>query len=172
MRLYEIATEFKTLRDIVENDIEFDEQTGEVINNDDIIKELFNSIVLTLGDKLDSSAYVINELEAHSDALKEEAKRLNARAKQWQDNADKLKALMQLALIESEEGKIKTERFTFSLRKSETVEIDSLISPEDFDRKYVRIKREFDKTKIKDALKNGIELSGCSIATKQNLQIK
>lgn len=172
MRLFAIAEEFKTLRDIVENDLEFDPETGEIIDNSAVIAEMFNDISVVLSDKLDNSAYVIKELEATSDALKEEAKRLSDRAAHFAKNAEKLKTLVAMALEASGEPKLKTDRFTFSFRKSESVEIDPMVTPEDFDRRYIRIKREFDKTKIKGALKKGERIDGASIVEKQNLQIK
>lgn len=172
MRLYDIASEFKTLRDIAENSLEFDPETGEIIDTSDLINELFNELNMTLSDKLENSAYVISELEAMADALKVESKRLNERAVMWVKNAERLKGLMQYALEQTDDKKLKTDKFTFSLRKSESVEIDALIDVEDFDRKYVRIKREFDKTKIKSALKAGEEITGARIVEKQSLQIK
>lgn len=170
--MFEIATEFKSLRDLVENDCEFDSDTGEVIDNSDVLDELFNGIQLQLSDKLDNSAYVIKELEATADMLKDEAKRLSERAKQLLNNAERLKGLMSYALSQSGDDKIKTDKFTFSFRKSESVEIDELITPEDFDRKYIRIKREFDKTKIKTALKNGEIIEGATLQENMNFQIK
>lgn len=172
MRLFEIATEFKELRDLIENDLEFDSETGEVIDNQETLVALFNELQSTLQDKLNNSAYVIAELEASASALRDEAKRLTERAKHFESNADKLKNLMAFALSESGEEKIKTERFTFSFRKSEQVEIDPIITPDDMDRRYVRIKREFDKAKIKDALKKGEIVEGAHIVEKRNFQIK
>jgi hypothetical protein len=104
--------------------------------------------------------------------LKEEAKRLSERATRYTKNADKLKDLMSLAFNASGEKKIVTTKFTFSTRKSETVEFDELLSPDDFPRQFVRIKREFDKTKIKEALKKGEIIDGAKIVTNQNFQIK
>lgn len=172
MRLFEIATEFKSLRDIVENDCEFDPETGEVIDNEQVLTDLFNGLQVKLSYKLDNAAYVIKELDATSESLKAEAKRLSDRASYLSKNADRLKNLMSYALSESGDDKIKTDKFTFSFRKSETVEIDPLITPEDFDRKFIRIKREFDKTKIKTALKNGEIIEGATLQDNMNFQIK
>lgn len=172
MRLYEIGEEFKALRDIVENDVEFDEETGEIFDTSSVLEQLFNELETKLSDKLDAAAFITKELEQTSDALKDEAKRLSSRASNYSKNADKLKSLMLLALEASGEDKIKTLKWTFSTRKSESVEIDALITPEDIERKYTRLKREFDKTAIKAALKSGIEIDGATIVVKQNLQIK
>jgi hypothetical protein len=172
MRLFEIATEFRELRDLVENDLEFDEETGEVIDNQEVLVALFGELQLSLSDKLDNAAYVIDELLNGAAGLKAEAKRLNERARHYENNAEKLKALMAFALTESGEPKLKTDKHTFSFRKSEQVEIDELVTPDDFDRRYIRIKREFDKTKIKKALKDGEEIEGAALVEKQNFQIK
>lgn len=172
MRLYEISEEFKSLRDIVENDLEFNEETGEVVDTSTTIELLFNGLLIKLSDKLDGAAYIAKELEQTADALKDEAKRLTARASHFSKNADRLKALMLAALVESEEDKIKTDKWTFSTRKSETIEIDPLVTADDMDRKYTRLKREFDKVALKAALKDGIEIEGVSIATSINLSIK
>lgn len=172
MKLFHIAQEFNALKSIMENDLEFNEETGEVTDNSELINELFNDISVSLSDKLDNSSYIVAELNGVAEILKDEAKRLTARAKHFENNAETLKSLMSYALQSSGEDKIKTDKFTFSFRKSETVEIDSLILPEDFDRRFIRIKREFDKTKIKTALKNGEHIEGASIVEKQNFQIK
>jgi len=172
MRLFEIASEFKTLRDLVENDCDFNEETGEVVDNEAILTELFNGLQLKLSDKLDNAAYVIKELDATTESLKAEAKRLSERASYLSKNAERLKGLMSLALSESGDDKIKTEKFTFSFRKSETVEIDPLFTPDDYDRKFIRVKREFDKVKIKKALQNGEVVEGASLSENMNFQIK
>ena len=66
--------------------------------------------------------------------------------------------------------KFETARVRLSWRSSESVEgsgIDAL--PDE----YLRFKDpEPDKTKIKAALKAGVELKGCTLVAKQNLQIK
>lgn len=172
MRLYEIAKEFDALRDIVENDCEFDAETGEVVDNSTLIAELFADISGSLSTKLDNAAYIISELESTATSLKEEAKRLSSRASTFEKNADKLKSLMAYALEASGEAKIKSDRFTFSFRKSEQVELDAMINVDDFDRRYLRIKREIDKIKLKTALKAGEVVIGAKIVEKQNFQIK
>jgi len=171
MRLFEIASEFRQLRDIVENDLEFDEETGEITDNSLVIAQLFNELGMKLSDKLDNSSYIVKQLEVTSDALKEEAKRLNDRSKALQSNADKLKELMLSALMETEEKKIKTDKWSFSTRKSESVDISYEF---DLFGEYVRVKevREPDKTAIKTALKNGEILAGASIIAKTSLTIK
>lgn len=172
MKLFEIAEEFRLLKEIAEADCEYDEETGEVIDNYATLSELFDSIQMKLEEKLEASAYTITELESVADALKLEAKRLNERANRYGKNADYIKSIMLNAVNESGLPKIKTDKFTFSKRKSVVVEIDPLITPDDFSREYVRIKREIDKTKVKDALKRGELITGASLQEREHLQIK
>jgi phage host-nuclease inhibitor protein Gam len=172
VRLFEIAGEYKALQDILENDLEFDEETGEITDNSAVIQELFNELALTLSSKLDNSAYVVLNLRTASDALKEEAKRLNDRAKHFANNAEKLESMMANALQSSGEMKLKTDRFTFSFRKSEQVEIADLLSIDDFDERFVRVKKELDRVNLKKALKSGEAIKGVEIVEKQNFQIK
>jgi seryl-tRNA synthetase len=172
MKLFEIAGEFRALRDILENDIEFDEETGEITDTSLTIQSLYNEIALKLSDKLDNSAYVVKNLETTSKALKEEAKRLSDRAKQLQDNADKLKQLMEYALIESGEDKLKTDKFTFSFRNSESLSIEDSVMPSDLPSEFVRVKYEFDKVSLKEALKNGELFDGVSISKNKSFTIK
>jgi hypothetical protein len=172
MRLYEIAQEFKDLYFIMENDCEYDEETGEVVDNSELIAELFNQISSTLEDKLDNAAYIVKELTQTSEAIKSEAKRLSARASNLEKNAEKLKSLMAYAFEQSGHSKIETLKWTFGTRKSEVVEIDSVLTPEDISRKYTRLKREFDKAAIREALKSGVEIEHTRIVTKHNFQIK
>jgi hypothetical protein len=172
MKLYEIAQEFGALRVLMESDLEFDSETGEVVDNSELIEKLFSEISLTLGDKLDNAAYIVAELNTTATALKEEAKRLSDRAAHFTKNAEKLKDLMHFAFNASGEKKITTTKFTFSSRKSESLEIDKTVTPEDLPRRFVRIKREFDKTKIKEALKADEVIPGARLLEKQNFQIK
>lgn len=169
MRLYDIKQEFIALNELLEND--YDPETGEVYNNEALIKSMFNELALTLSDKLESAAYTVQSLELQSKALKDEAKRLADRAKRLENNADYLKSIMLSALIELPDQKLKTTKFNFSTRKSEQVIIEEGFNMKG---KYVRVKetREPDKTAIKEAIKNGELVIGVTLVTNQSLTIK
>jgi len=172
MKLFEIIEEFRALRDILENDCEFDDETGEITDNSATLQELYNGLALTLSDKLDNSAYVIKNIETASKALKDEAARLAQRAKRLSDNSDRLKQLMEDALIESGQDKLQTDRFTFSFRKSESLNIDESVMPSDLPDNFVRVKYEFDKVALKEAIKHGEFFDGVQIIAKKNFSIK
>ena len=69
--------------------------------------------------------------------------------------------------------KIETNEYSFSFRKSESVNIDSFVfdtNNEEFNRTTIKV--EPDKTAIKKALKDGVEVMGASLESKLNLQVK
>ena len=144
MNLFDLTGQYLQLKELSEQ-IEFNEETGEIIDNSDTINELFNEIGGELNDKLDSCQYVIKSLESDSNALKEEAKRLNAKAKVLSNNADRIKSMMLESLKASELQKVKSKHFNFSLRKSKSVNV---INEELLGREFFRIKKEVDKTKL------------------------
>ena len=166
--LFDLSQQFYTLGDILENDVEFNEETGEIIDNSETINKLFEELELSLNDKLDNCQKWILENSAKVEALKKESKRLNDKAKAIENKTDRLKELMKLSLVAS--GKtIKTDIFTFSLRKSKAVQV---ADENELPRNYVRIEKKADKKAIKEALENGIEIPGCSISENVSLSVK
>ena len=166
--LFDLNQQFYTLRDILENDVEFNEETGEIIDNSETINKLFEELELSLNDKLDNCQKWILENSAKVEALKKESKRLESKYKAIENKTDRLKELMKLSLVAS--GKtIKTDIFTFSLRKSKAVQV---ADENELPRNYVRIEKKPDKKAIKEALENGIEIPGCSFAENVSLSVK
>ena len=166
--LFDLNQQFYILRDILENDVEFNEETGEIIDNSETINKLFEELELSLNDKLDNCQKWILENSAKVEALKKESKRLNDKAKAIENKTDRLKELMKLSLVAS--GKtIKTDIFTFSLRKSKAVQV---ADENELPRNYVRIEKKADKKAIKEALEKGIEIPGCSFVDNVSLSVK
>lgn len=169
MTLFNYSLEFQVLKDLMENDIEVNEETGEFIDNSKIIADLFGEISMKFDDKLNDSQRWVIEQEAMAEALKAEAKRLTTRATALQNKADTVTNLMKNAILSSGNTKYKTDLFNFSIRKSESVQV---LSEDELPREYVRIVRNADKVKIKEALKKGEHIEGCSIVEKQSLTVK
>ena len=78
--LYGLSQEFRAFEE-VSNEIEFDDETGEIIDNTDTLKQLFEELECNYIDKLDSCQYIRKELEGKADLLAAEIKRLQARKK-------------------------------------------------------------------------------------------
>ena len=66
--------------------------------------------------------------------------------------------------------KFKTPRVSISYRKSESVEVQDISK---LNEEYLKFSDpEVDKTKVKKALKDGIELSGVVLVQNNNIQIR
>lgn len=166
--LFELNQQFYTLKDILDNDVEFNEETGEIIDNTEIINQLFQELDLSLSDKLDNCQKWILENEAKVEALKKESKRLSDKAKAISNKVERLEELMKLSLVASGKN-IETDTFKFSLRKSKSVQI---LDEDNLPRQFLRIKKEADKKAIKKALEDGLEVVGCSFVENTSLVVK
>lgn len=107
----------------------------------------------------------------------DEAEAMKAQAKRIQEAAAKVEA--KAAGIEKfiasnmrPEDKIKDDRVKLSLRKSQAIEIESTTSPTDLPLEYQKVTISADRTLLTKAIKNGEEISGVTLATRWNLQIK
>ena len=106
MSLFDIGQEFKSLYDMA-NDVEFDEVTGEIVDNTNILKNLFDEVEDTLINKLDNCQYIRKELEASSTMLAAEIKRLQAKKKALDNRSNRLKNIMQETFIITGDTKLK-----------------------------------------------------------------
>lgn len=171
MKLFDYSKEFLALKELSE-ELEFNPETGEVTDNSDLVREMYQGLELSLSEKLDNTALLIKELESAEVTLKNEADRLNKKAKAYKNKVENLRELMKFALKSSDNDKLKTDRFTFSVRKSLSVEIDENLSPDLLPDDLIRIKKEFNKTAIKKALENFESVEGCKLVENESLQIR
>lgn len=169
MRIFEYNEQFKELYDMSE-DVEFNEETGEIIDNSEILSELFNDLNLELSEKLDNTNYLIKELDSMETALKDEAKRLNDKAKAINNRQKYLKDLIKTALESSGQTKIKS-KFSYSLSTRKSLNYDD-VSMFGLDEEFIRIKQELDKTKIKDFIKAGGKVDGVKEVENTSLSIR
>lgn len=171
MKLFDYSKEFLTLKEISE-DLDFNPETGEIADNSELIKEMYQGLELSLSEKLDNTALLIKELESAESTLKNEADRLNKKAKAYKNKIENLRELMKFALKSSDNDKLKTDKFTFSVRKTLSVEIDENLSPDLLPDSLIRIKKEFNKTAIKKALEDFESVEGCKLVENESLQIR
>lgn len=164
LSLFDIGSEFKILSELMEE--EFDQETGELINKDKEINELYDGIKLSLEEKFNNSQRYLLSLKSENDLLDSEIKRLQAKKKAIQNKSLRVKDLMLSTLQATDLTKLKTSLFNFSIKKSESVEIDTI---DNLSRSYLRIKYEADKTEIKKALKDGVELDGVRLVESKSL---
>ena len=157
--IYEISNDYLNLMN------EIEQAEGE------ITPEMEAQLKINEGELQSKSiAYlaVIKEREAFVTQIDEEIKRLTALKKRNNSLVDRLKENILNAV--NLFGTIETQFNKFSIRKSESVEVlDVNELPKEY--KVVKVTEQADKKAIKEALKSGKQIVGCSILTNSNLKI-
>ena len=160
MNLYEIKEQFREWqRKVIEN-------YGEVTDED--LEELKNLESLA-EDKIEGYAVIIKESLSEADIYKAEAERLLEMAKKKSNLAERLKRNLDDFMQEQGKEKFESIKTVISYRKSTVLDIaeDTKIP-----KRFLKIEEKIDKAKIKEHLNMGGKLKGCSLVTKQNIQIK
>ena len=166
MNLYELTAEYNNLLAKL--------QDSDDMSDDDMSALLTADGELT--DKLESYANVISELEADSEKLAKEAKRLLDRRKTIDNNIERMKTAVANTLILQGIDKKKTATHTFGFRSSSSVEVKD---EDEFIHWAIQygydglLKQTFtlNKTLIKQALEQGQEIPAF-IVEKKKLTIK
>lgn len=157
MKLYEIE-------DAILNCL--DPETGEIID-----EALFDELNLKRDEKIENILLAVKNLTAEAKAIREEEQNLAKRRRVTENKAESLKNFVSGILNGSN---FKTPRVAATWRKSEGVVVCNVcdLMTGDFDG-YLKYKEpEPDKTKIKAALKSGVNIPGCYIEERNNLNIK
>ena len=162
MNIYNIQSEYQQLvNQLIENGGEI---TPELELALQINKDNFHS-------KSEYYGYITKHFDVEMDIIDNEIKRLQQAKKSREKTIERLKATIELAMNTFDIDKIETPLIKISFRKSESVEVSDVNElPNEF--KVIKLTESADKLKIKDALKSGMFISGCSIKTNRNLQIK
>ena len=135
-----------------------DLETGEIIDTDKL-----NELELERESKIEGVACWIKDLKAEAEALKNEKQALAERQKVAENKAESLKKWLAYAL---QGEKFKTTKCAISFRKSEAVEVtdeglNNLMKEHDELLTYKA--PEPNKTKIKQALKDGLSVEGVQL---------
>lgn len=155
--LYQIRSE-------IENFVaECDEETGEFLNAD-----AWDELNMAYEEKVENTACFIKNLRADILALKTEEANLEQRRKRLEKKA----AYLEKLLLNNMNGeKFETAKCVVSFRKSVSVEVSDIsVLPEHL--LTIETTTKPNKTAIGKLLKAGEEVLGCSLAEKQNINIK
>ena len=157
-----MAKLYDLVREIEDFEFEVDEETGEILNAEDL-----DNLELEKNEKIEQLCLWIKNLKSDAAAYKAEKDSFAKKQKAAENKAESIKNYIAYILAGE---KFKTDRVTVSYRKSEQVEcLDMSLVDDD----YLRFKApELDKTKIKKALKDGVKVGGCMLVERQNMQIK
>lgn len=156
-------TLFDINKAILDFQYEIDEETGEILNAEEL-----DQLQMAREDKIEGVGLWIKNLTAEAEAVKKEKDAMADRQRRLEKKVESLKRYLEYAL---QGEKFSTPRISMSFRKSESVFIPDEAQLDDRFVNVTMVKKP-DKKLIKDSLKAGLEVPGAELVTKQNLQIK
>lgn len=165
MKTFDIVKEMTAIQELIEA-VDYNEETGEIIDNSETVKALLEELELSKNDKLDNIEYMKREYKAAAETLQGEIKRLTERKAMMLRNVERLADLQGLLL--QNEG-TKTDKFTFFYGTSTSVDV---VDEDALPHEFLAIKYTPDKKAIGDKMKLGFEVDGCKLVTKTSLRVK
>ena len=138
------------------------------------VADTFEALDGEFDDKADNLACIIKELTAAAKDIKEQEDALKARRRAKENAAERIKSLLSMSMQRIGRERIDTARNLITFRKSTGLRIEDA---DDFVQRHrdlckVETVVTIPKKEITDRLKAGEEISGATLETRQNLQIK
>ena len=157
MNLYELSVAFQEVQNM-----ELDPE---------VMKDTLDSIEDAIENKAENIAKLVRNLESDVSAYKEEEDRLKTKRQAMENKVKWLKTYLEDNMKLSGKTKFKSGMFNFSIQKNPvSVNItDENILPEDY---LIPQPPKVDKTSLKEALKNGIEVPGAELKQTEGLRIR
>lgn len=118
--------------------------------------------------KVENYIKVMKNIDADVEARKAEIKRLTELNKADEKKKDHLKDTLSASMNMTGHERVDTPLFKVSFRKSQAVEVDETVLPE----AYKVATWKPDKERLKEDLKNGLEIIGASLVERKNLSIR
>lgn len=168
MTLYELASGYKNFLAAVEN--------GEI--PEEAIADTLEAMEGDITEKIDNIACVLKVLEAEELAIKAEEDRLAQRRKAKANTKDRLKTYLSDMLIALGKTEFETARNKITFRKTpgKVVIADEGAFIEWASQYAAGLltygKPTINKTAVKAAIEDGIEINGAEIVVSQNIQLK
>lgn len=160
MKLYELTQNYLNLLDLLEN--------PEVPA--DIIQIALEEVEGNFEDKAENIVKLIKSVEGDIKTYKEEELRLSTRRKTLENKVSNLKEYLEGSLKAIGKTEIKGKLFTLKIQKNApSVVIDDVNT---IPKEYLKIVEEVDKKKIKEDLKNGLEIPGVKLESSESLRIR
>jgi len=162
LRLYEIADQYQfLLQDL------YDEETG-VVNETALAKlEALNEPFET---KCINVTRVFKQIDAEREAIEKERKAMAAREKALQNQVNGLKNYLLSNMDRCMINEIKCPQFVIKLQNNppSVDPYDKSLIPDE----YKKISIEYDIQKIKDDLKNGVDIPGARLVQGKSIRIR
>jgi hypothetical protein len=167
MKLYEIANDYLALMQAIDND-EIPEEA---------LADTLEAITGEVEFKADNIACMLKNLDADITAIKAEEVKLAERRKAKEKTYERIKSYLSDALERMSIDKVETARNKITFRRSESVEVDHetffewAVTNGRGDLLTYSAPKE-NKTEIKKAIKDGAEIPGAQIVSKNNIQLR
>lgn len=161
MNLYEINS---SIEEIIEKSYQFAaEHDGEM--SEDFLSELDN-LKLLRTDKIENICFAIKNAKANSEIISSEIKILQQK-KQYSENLQERFKNYLASVLNGE--KVKTALNSVYYKDTVSVSVDETITPPD---RFARIKKEWDKIMLKEALQAGENIEGCKLVNKTSIVVR
>ena len=160
--IYELTDSIRLLWDLMDQ--------GEL--DDDVLKDAMMNSQEDLKDKLEGYCMFIRQMESDVEGISSEIERLQDRKAVLKNTIKRSKKVMQMAMETAGEKKVKGQIFTISIQANpESVVLDEQYI-ENIPPEYLKVKDpELDKAKLKEDLKNGVNLEGIA-HLEQNYELR
>lgn len=160
--------------DVIECERLFDElcvdhQTGEIdMEQEKSLDELRNQII---NEGMEKLCKVRANKMVEIEGLKQEEERISAKRKALEKGLKSLEEYMKLIYDQAGQDKLQAGTFTVSMRKSIKTIVDNeeLLPPH---YKIQKVEYKPDLKAIKEDIQNGVDVAGCHLEEKQNIQVK
>ena len=119
-------------------------------------------------NKVENYIKVMKNLDADIEARKSEIDRLKKLNDADKSKKERMKTDLATSMELTGHEKVDTTLFKVSFRKSEAVEVDDFLLPE----AYKVATWKADKKRLKEDLKNGLEILGAELVERKNLSIR
>lgn len=162
---------YKDIYDIPSQFNELEKMLLEEEIDEELYKQLVDDVIEICNKDLDSARAFLLHLKNKLDVIKYESDRLNSISKSTEKTIDAINNIFKIILSKNDGKKITTTNGYISSRKSKSVEI---LDESKIDNKYKDTKTvtTVSKTKIKEDIANGIEVSGATITEKISVTVK
>lgn len=163
MKLYEIMDEIESCVKINDSQA-VNTVTGEIID-----VEALEKLKIDRDTKISNIACWIKNLRAEIEAVKQERKTFMEREKACTNKMEALKEYLMYCL---QGKKFSDSKVSISYRTSEAVEVD-MEHFKDIPEEFLRyVEPEISLSTVKEAIKAGIEVPGCQLVKRTNIQIR
>ena len=165
MKLYEIAGELRELDERMRHGIDWDEETGEVLD----LGAALDDLEMTLEAKIEGCAMMRSEYLAEAKAVKLEADRLAKRAKALENRGEGLRDYIEACLEVSGRDSFKCKTHSVRMQSYKSAQVDDIDAlPEGLRRVTVAA----DKREVLKLLKAGEEVPGAHLVETRKAVIR